>query len=421
MSARTKWPLRRLKYVCSVNPPAPKVPDTQAVSFVPMEALQQRGGIDANATRTAGAVRQGYTGFQDDDVVIAKITPCFENGKGSLVTGMKGGVGFGTTELHVLRAQNSDPRWLFYITQSHHFMGYGEGSMYGAGGQKRVPPDFVQDYRAQIPPLPTQKAIANFLDKKTQAIDSLIEKKQQLLALLDEKRAAVINQAVTKGLDPGVPMKDSGIAWIGEIPGHWEMTRLKFVIQFSGGFAFKSSDFGVAGIPVVRMSDLKSGQLDLENAVRVPAEVTESSATLESRDLLVGMSGSLTNYAVVRSSNLPAQLNQRVGRIRPTISLMDHDFLILIIQSREYAEPVQLEATTTAVPNISPSSIRNIFVALPALEEQRQIVKTTSKMVSQLDGTKGVIERQLHHLQEYRQALITAAVTGQLTISEEAS
>ena len=221
----------RLKYTCQVNPAPPRIPDDREVSFVPMEAVSERGGISTEQTRLAGSVRQGYTGFIDGDIVVAKITPCFENGKGSIVTGMINGVGYGTTELHVLRCTRADRRWLFYVTQSREFMGFGEGSMYGAGGQKRVPPEFVRNFKAHTPAVPTQIATAAFLDRKTAAIDALIEKKQKLLDLLAEKRAALINRAVTQGRDPSVPMKDSGIPSIGEIPAHWQTLQLRRLLR----------------------------------------------------------------------------------------------------------------------------------------------------------------------------------------------
>ena len=106
--------------------------------------------------------------------------------------------------------------------------------MYGAGGQKRVPEDFIRDLRHPLPSEPEQRAIAAFLDRETARIDALVAKKERLIELLQEKRTALITRAVTKGLDPNVPMKDSGVEWLGEIPAHWEVKPLtKYRLQRS--------------------------------------------------------------------------------------------------------------------------------------------------------------------------------------------
>src|SRR5699024_8983450 len=146
------------------------------------------------------------------------------------------GFAFGTTELHVVRPEEKlDRRFLYYLTASELFRELGEGAMYGAGCQKRVPEQFIKDFRIPLPSLPAQRKVAAYLDRKTAEIDTLIEKKRRLLDLLAEKRTALITRAVTKGLDPDVPMKDSGIEWLGEIPAHWDVARLKNIAQLESG------------------------------------------------------------------------------------------------------------------------------------------------------------------------------------------
>ena len=184
------WPVKRLRFSVNVNPSKSEIvalDGNAAVSFVPMEAVGEWGGMRLDQTRLLDDVANGYTYFADGDVVVAKITPCFENGKGALAEGLEKGIGFGTTELHVLRALSAvDRRYLFYLTLEHAFRNIGASYMYGAGGQKRVPEDFIRDYRHPIPPIETQSAIAAFLDRETVRIDALIEKKQRQIELLQE-------------------------------------------------------------------------------------------------------------------------------------------------------------------------------------------------------------------------------------------
>jgi type I restriction enzyme S subunit len=143
-----------------------------------MEAIGEKGELDLSAVRDIEDVRTGYTQFFDGDVLIAKITPCFENGKGALVRGTLQGVGFGTTELHVLTpSPEVDGQFLYYITASELFRKLGEAGMTGAAGQKRVPEDFVRDFRVPVPPIYQQRAIADYLDRETARLDGLMAAK----------------------------------------------------------------------------------------------------------------------------------------------------------------------------------------------------------------------------------------------------
>lgn len=226
------WPQKRLRFVSRINKsriPSSLGPEDE-VSFVPMAKIGEYGGIDLTETKLLEDIGTGYTPFVERDVVIAKITPCFENGKGALAAGLANGAAFGTTELHVVScAEELLPEFAFFLSICTPFRHHGEGSMYGAGGQKRVPESFVRDVRFGIPALETQRAILSFLDERLEEIDDLIAKKRDMLGLLAEKRSALITRAVTKGLDPNAAMKPSGIDWLGDIPANWELVRAKFL------------------------------------------------------------------------------------------------------------------------------------------------------------------------------------------------
>ena len=207
-----KWSVVRLRFRAKINPSKSEIngiSGNTAVSFVPMEAVNEYGNLRLDQTKLLDEVSSGYTYFREGDVVVAKITPCFENGKGSIAEGLENGLGFGTTELHVIRPLNDlNRRYLFYLTISYAFRNIGAGHMYGAGGQKRVPDDFIRDFRHPIPSIEEQRAIAAFLDRETARIDALIEKKQRQIELLQEKRAALVHKAIhdagTRNLRLGV-------------------------------------------------------------------------------------------------------------------------------------------------------------------------------------------------------------------------
>ena len=199
------WPVERLRFHILINPTKSEVHglarDT-TVSFVPMEAVREYGGIRLGQTRPIEEVAAGYTYFRDGDVAVAKITPCFENVKGAVVKGLKNGIGFGTTELHVLRPSFSiDQHFLFYLTISYAFRKLGESEMYGSAGQKRVPEDFIKNLKHPIPILAEQRSIAVFLDHETGHIDVLTTKVYESISKLREYRTALISAAVTGKID----------------------------------------------------------------------------------------------------------------------------------------------------------------------------------------------------------------------------
>jgi len=210
----SNWTIKRLRFAVRfpTKSEARGLSIDVAVSFVPMEAVGEYGGLSLEQTKQISDVLNGYTYFAEDDVVVAKITPCFENGKGALAKGLEGGIGFGTTELHVLRA-GSDllPQFLFYLTIGEHFRKLGTGEMYGAGGQKRVPESFLKDIRHPIPPISDQEQIVTFLDRETAKIDELVQGCEvkanskgamgKMTQLIHGYRSALISAAVTGQID----------------------------------------------------------------------------------------------------------------------------------------------------------------------------------------------------------------------------
>lgn len=211
------WEVKRLRFVAELNPSKTEISDLgrdTLVSFLPMGAIGDDGSLNLEQEKEIREVETGYTFFRDGDVTVAKITPCFENGKGAVMKGLLNGVGFGTTELIVARPKQGETtanylHWLFISTP---FRKIGESYMYGAGGQKRVPDDFVRDFPSPFPPLHEQHAITAFLDCETGKIDALIQAVvgqgfgqtvdgKSLVGLLKERRSALISAAVTGKID----------------------------------------------------------------------------------------------------------------------------------------------------------------------------------------------------------------------------
>ena len=179
------WPLVRIDSVADINPRLPKETDeTQKVSFLGMASVSEDGCLLDEEFRVLSETKKGFTYFSKTDVLLAKITPCFENGKCLKPGQIENEIGYGSTEFHVLRAHEGrlDAKYLFYMVRSKHFRFNGEHSMSGAAGQKRVSADFLKGYEIPLPPLKEQKRIAAVLDKA----DNLRRKRQQAIQLADE-------------------------------------------------------------------------------------------------------------------------------------------------------------------------------------------------------------------------------------------
>ncbi len=278
-----------------------------------------------------------------------------------------------------------------------------------------------------VPSESEQRAIAAFLDRETAKIDALVAKKERLIELLQEKRTALISHAVTKGLDPDVPLKDSGVEWLGEIPEHWEIMRLKQASRIQGGFAFSTDSFRNEGIPVVRMNNIRRGILDLDDVVRIPEHKCKDAFALNEGDIIYGLSGSigdtgsLGNYAVVRKGDTPAQLNQRVARLRPMIGRITEKFLVGSLQTDVFYGQVLSHTTGTAQFNVSTNDIGNVVLALPPIKEQRAITAFLDLEIAPINALIAKVQEAIDRLKELRTALISAAVTGKIDVREVAA
>jgi type I restriction enzyme S subunit len=188
------WKRVRLKEVAQVNP-SPVKPDHNdcRVTFLAMADISEQGRIASRQERPYLSVSNGFTSFRDGDILVAKITPCFENGKGAYLEGLTNGIGFGSTEFHVVRARNADARFLFLHTQSRPFRGRGEANMTGSAGQKRVPADVVRDHPIPLPELEEQRRIAATMSACDREIHLLARKRD----CLQEQKKGLMQRLLT--------------------------------------------------------------------------------------------------------------------------------------------------------------------------------------------------------------------------------
>lgn len=423
------WPPTRLRYVAKTNPSKTELSGadrSQEVSFLPMDAIGEDGSLRLTETRAISEVETGYTYFRDGDVVVAKITPCFENGKGTIMRGLQGGVGFGTTELIVARpkGQNS-ATFLHWLFCSPLFRLRGEASMYGAGGQKRVPDDFVRDFLIGLPPPSEQAAIAAFLDRETAKIDALVEEQRRLIALLAEKRQAVISHAVTKGLDPTVPMKDSGVEWLGEVPAHWEVKRLKYLAVDGDGI-----QLGPFGGMLLDLDDEDTGYKLYGQENTISGDFTAGHRWLSEKryvdlaryslldgDIVLTRKGSLGNARFVVELSCPGIIDSDTIRIRVDHNLVIPLFITLLLHESDYISyQIALMKRGAILSGLNSETVANIVIFAPPKTEQILILEALSQRCANSDQLISSGEAAITLLQERRAALISAAVTGKIDV-----
>jgi type I restriction enzyme, S subunit len=418
------WETNRLKFLCEVDPRKSEVnhlPDDTEVTFLPMENIGEDGQINTEETRLLEDVYSGYTYFREGDILVAKITPCFENGKGGIAYGLLGDVGFGTTELYVLRCRAvAIPEYIHYLTRTTPFRKLGEAMMQGAAGQQRVRSDFVENFAIGIPPPDEQRTIAAFLDRETAKIDALIAAKQRFIALLGEKRSAVISHAVTKGLDPDAPMKDSGVEWLGEVPAAWEVMRLKHCVKTDTSISYgivQPGEHQEDGVPFVQTTNISQGDFSLENLQRTTPEIAAMypRSNLNHGDVILGIRASIGAAYVVPIYLEGANLSRGIARIVLKNGILAKYF-VLYLQTKQVDQYWELTQQGSTFNEVSIANVRELSVTIPSAAEQDRIVEFVTRNIEKLNSLIAKTRETIALLQEQRAALISAAVTGKIDV-----
>lgn len=425
------WSIRRGRFVYQVNarsPQARSLDPLDEVSFVPMESVGEYGGLTLDKSKPLDEIGSGYTEFQDGDVVVAKITPCFENGKGALAAGLQNGVAYGTTELHVIRAGvEADHRFLFYLSISQVFRVLGESEMYGAGGQKRVPTEFLKDFGVPLPSLEEQNHIVDFLDAKTAQIDALIDKKRSLIEALKEKRGALISRVVTRGLppeaakdaglDPNPEMKDSGVEWLGQIPVHWETPPLyaRYSVEL-GKMLSEAKITGECLLPYLRNVDVQWNCINFDGLLEMDIHPSEYARyTIRSGDLLVCEGGEVGRAAIVGSIDGVIGYQKALHRLRVLKGGECQQYMCFVFEWAARTGIFNAGGIST-IAHLTGEQLRKYRFPKPPVFEQEKIASYLAVESARIDALINEVKTAIDRLTEYRQSLITAAVTGKIDV-----
>ncbi|WP_165021109.1 restriction endonuclease subunit S [Dysgonomonas sp. ZJ279] len=360
----------------------------------------------------------GYQVMDQGDIVMRLLD--LQNDKNSLRVGYVKEKGIITSAYIGLKPKSDiHSKYYFellnYVDLIKHF--------YNGGGGVRQSMGFNElgKERLVFPPLPEQTAIANFLDYKTRKIDRFVRKKKQLIKLLNEQKAAIINHVVTRGINPDAPLRPSGIDWLGDIPAHWEVRKLKYLVDKTGsGITPRggSEIYRKDGIPFLRSQNVHFDGLKLDNVVYIDKAVHDSmlNTELKPNDVVLNITGaSIGRCCIIPYTLGIGNVNQHVCIIRPKTIIIS-EYLAKTLSSSYIQRLIQFEQVGASREGLNQFEIRNMPILHSPLPEQQAIVEYIERETAQLDKTIAAIEQEIALVQEYRTALIAEAVTGKIDV-----
>jgi type I restriction enzyme S subunit len=398
------WETKRLGEVCLIKPAKSevreKLEDSDFVSFLPMEAL----GVDQMLAtpiqvKRLSEVAGSYTYFAEGDVLLAKITPCFENGKLGIASGLKNGVGFGSSEYIVFRPNSTVRKeWLYYLLSRDSFRNEGAERMSGAVGHKRVSKEFIEAYPIPIPPLAEQQRIVGILDEAFAGIARAKANAEQNLqnarALFESHLQAVFSQR--------------GEGWVETTVG----AEIRF-IDYRGKTPVKTE----IGIRLITAKNVKMGYLQESPMEYIAADNYESWMTRgipKKGDVLFTTEAPLANVAQLDTDEKVA-FAQRIIIMQPNAEKLDCTFLKYLLLSQPVQERIRSKGTGATVQGIKASLLKTIEISFPiSLQEQRRIVAQLDALALETRSLAAIYERKLAALEELKKSLLHQAFSGEL-------
>ena len=404
----------RLKDIAYISPAytGPDLGD-QLVSFSPMECL--RYDSLKPITISFSEAKGKYTFFKDNDILFAKVTPCFENQNIAIANNLVNGIGFGSSEINVLRLKSDvSLRYMFYVICSNQFYNTGCSSMCGVGGLKRINPRAVSTFEFTMPSLAEQKAIAAYLDKECEKIGQKIELLERKADAYSRLRRSLINRAVTRGLAPNVSLKPSGNNWIGDIPQHWRYERVEKYFHsstlYNKDFQYKHAFKFFRGTIIHKDENFEEDEYQ---------DTYEKYIIVEQNDIIIN--GLNLNYDLK---------SMRVGKVtesgiitsayivlRPYNNVCS-DFFNYLFKAFDYRKFFHGMGKGIRL-TLSFNELRYFEIPVPPIDEQKKIAAYLDEKCAKIDAILEKINTEVERLKELKRSLINEVVTGQRAIDTE--
>lgn len=405
------WKVVPIRRIAIVNPSKKKeLSQDDNVGYAPMERI--RCDHMTPTKIKVSKLTSGLTYCEQGDIVLAKVTPCFENGNLAIVPKVENGCCFASSELFVFRPKSSvSHRFLFYTFLNRSFINAGASTMRGTGGLKRVTTEFANTAPTPLPPLPEQRAIVTYLDDKCGKIDKLVEGKQKQIALMAEMKQRIIADAVTRGLNPNVKMKATNIPWLPEIPEHWDTHRAKHMFNKEQR-PFEEGDEIVTcfrdGEVTLRKNRRTTGFTEATDYSHYQ-HICKGDLVIHQMDAFAGSAGvsdsdgmgtPVLSVCTPKSENI---LNEYYAHI---VRLMGKNGFILSLYRgiRERSSDFRFD------------TFAKLWLPVPSLPEQRAIVSYLDNKCAKIDLLVEKLKAEIDAIKEYKQRLISDVVTGQIKV-----
>ena len=377
-----------LSDISEINPPTDmhRLDDNTFVSFIPMADVSESGEWINQQARVLKDVRNGYTYFQEGDILFAKITPCMENGKGAHAVNLLNGIGFGTTEFHVLRAKSrAHPRFIYHWIMNVELRRKAEARMTGSAGQRRVPASFFGEFKVPFLPLSEQRRIAEILD----TIDEAIQKTEALISKLKAMKQGLLQDLLTRGLDENGKLRDPKAhpeqfkdSPLGRIPKEWDVINLRD--SFEKLYRYPTY-YGITyidhGVPEVRGELIKEDGIMEENAAayRYISRQTADRfprVQLEPDDFVMSVRGTIGKIAIVPKRLRGAVITANLIRMKFAKSVVVSEWARHFLCSPFFQAALDLATSATTIKTIQVPQLCSIPFSCPPVNEQTQIADT---------------------------------------------
>jgi type I restriction enzyme, S subunit len=412
------WQLLRTKSIFRlVAEPAPKNNDEELLSVYSDIGVKPRRELEARGNKAS--TTDGYWLVKKGDIIVNKLLAWM----GAI--GLSEYDGVTSPAYDILRAYKPiNSKFYHYLFRNpiciNKLKKHSKGIM---EMRLRLYFDEFGNIKIPYPPLEDQNRIVEFLDRKTAEIDQAIEQKQRLIKLLKEQKAILIDRAVTKGLNPNVPMRDSGVEWIGEIPAHWEIKRLKHFSSTQSGITLGKTYTGkkLIDYPYLRVANIQYGYFNLDDVATLSLPQRETVRYfVKPGDILVTEGGDIDKLG--RGTVWEGQINNCLHqnhvfavRLNKSIGL---EYFVAIYMACDYGRKYFIDTAikTTNLASTNRTKLGNLPVILPPLDEQQQIIKYSKTIDNQFDNVLSTIMNELNNMNEIRQIIIANAVTGKIKI-----
>ncbi|EEA8807446.1 restriction endonuclease subunit S [Campylobacter upsaliensis] len=407
------WEIRRLKYLFYISK------EESRDEFPNVLSLTQNGIIERDITTNKGQLAQNYIGYnivKRGDIILNPMD--LSSGYAAKST-FEGVISQAYIKIRPLKTLNLSYYESFFQNLYHYKILWHLGKGISYDHRWTLGNDVFLNIKIPLPPLQEQKEIAEFLDSKCEKIQNYIDKKQKLITLLQEKKQALINEAVTKGLNPNIESKNSGIEYLGLIPHHWEVVKVKYIATTNIGLVYDPSEIATnenVGYPVLRANNIQNGKIDYKDVIYVAKKIDDKQLAI-SGDLLMcvrnGSENLLGKTAKIENNNFS------FGAFTAIIRSDLNNYLYWIFQTEMLKKSISSFIVSIGIGQISQDDIKNFKIPLPPLQEQKEIAEFLDKKCEKINSAIEKTKKQIELVKEYKNTLINEAVCGRINLERK--